>query len=210
MSVLPHAATSTLDRLRPFFPDLVAMPTILDTSLGADPPTVELPTLLLGGPANPADVRSVPPGAVPISPATFRGLIGPAHRRLISELAAERRAVAKAFGVRDLPDDEAWIDQIAGAEDGNRVRALPSPDAAAALIRNGVLGSLEPLISAADAAGVSAPMTRSVIAVAEAALGADLSARTLDRIGLGGRDASQVRALLMKDPIHLGQRSDMP
>lgn len=210
VSVLPHAATSTIDRLRPFFPDLVAMPTILDTSLGADPPTVEVPTLLLGGPANPTDVRPLPAGAVPISPVTFRGLIGPAHRRLISEMAAERRAVAKAFGVRDLPDDDAWVDRIAGAEDGDGVRAVPSPDAAAALIRNGVLGSLEPLMSAAEAAGVSAPVTRSVIAVAEVAMGTDLSARTLDRIGLGGRDANQVRALLMKDPLHLGQRSDTP
>lgn len=147
---------------------------------------------------------------MPISPVTFRGLIGPAHRRLISEMAAERRAVAKAFGVRDLPDDGAWVDRIAGAEDGDGVRAVPSPDAAAALIRNGVLGSLEPLMSAAEAAGVSAPVTRSVIAVAEVAMGTDLSARTLDRIGLGGRDANQVRALLMKDPLHLGQRSDTP
>ncbi|MGI8517871.1 MAG: hypothetical protein ACR2ME_05960, partial [Acidimicrobiia bacterium] len=204
VAVLPHAATSTLDRLRPFFPDLMAMPTILDTSLGADPPTVEVPTLLLGGRATPANVRSIPPGAVPISSTTFRGLIGPAHLRLISELAAERRAVAKAFGVRDLPDDETWVDQIAGSQDGERVRAVPSEDAAAALVRNGVLGSLEPLISAAEAAGVSAPVTQSVIAVAEAAMGADLSAPTLDRIGLGGRDANEVRALLMTDAISLG------
>ena len=205
VSVLPHAATSTIDRLRPFFPDLLAMPTILDTSLGADSPTVEVPTLLLGGPAAPADVRSIPPGAVPISPHTFRALIGPAHRRLISEMMAERRLVAAAFGVRDLPDDESWVDQAVGTENGERVRAVPSEDAAAALIRNGVLGSLEPLMSAADAAGVLAPVTRSVIAVAEVAMGADLSARTLDRIGLGGRDANQVRALLMKDPMSLGQ-----
>ncbi len=182
------------------------MPTILDTSLGADPPTVEVPTLLLGGPATPADVRSIPPGAVPISP------------QLPSEGSSGRPIVA--LSRRWRPNAGRWPRLSASGispmtkrgSTRSRQRRMargcePSlrEDAAAALIRNGVLGSLEPLMSAAEAAGVSAPVTRSVIAVAEAAMGADLSARTLDRIGLGGRDANQVRALVMKDPMSLGQ-----
>ncbi len=198
-AVLPHGSTSTIERVAGYLPDVDAAPTVLHSSLSDPTGLVEIPALLLGGPAAPADTRSIPPGAVPTTLASFASLIGERHRGLIGALAAERRAVAAAFGVRDMPDDEALIAQVAGSTDGSGVRAVPGPAVAGALVRDAVLGSLVPLISAADAAGLAVPATRSVVTLAETVLGGDLAAagRSLHQVGFGGLDAGAIRTRLV-------------
>ncbi|MGF1666716.1 MAG: hypothetical protein ACFCVC_10645 [Acidimicrobiia bacterium] len=197
-AVLPHGSTSTIERVAGYLPDLDAVPTVFHSSLSDPTGLVEIPALLLGGPAAPVDPRSIPPGAVPTTLASFASLIGERHRHLIGALAAERRAVAAGFGVRDVPDDQTLITQVAGSPEGTGVRAVPVPLVATALVRDAVLGSLVPLVSAADAAGVPVPATRSVITLAETVLGGDLAAagRSLHQIGFGGLDAEAIRTRL--------------
>jgi opine dehydrogenase len=197
-AVLPQGSTSTIERVAGYLPDVDAAPSVLHSSLSDPTGLVEVPALLLGGPAAPVDARSIPPGAVPTTLASFASLIGERHRDLIGALAAERRSVAAGFGVRDLPDDQTLIAQAVGSPEGDGVRAVPVPAVATALVRDAVLGSLVPLVSAAEAAGVSVPATRAVITLAEAVLGGDLEAagRSLHQIGFGGLDAGAIRTRL--------------
>jgi hypothetical protein len=194
--VLPHRSTSTIERLAHYLPDLVPTPTVLHSSLADPTAAVEVPVLCLGGPAVTADERRVPPGAILLAPSTFAGLIGREHRSVIGELAAERGAVAARFGVRDLPATDAMIETVAGAVEGDAVRSVPDPAAARRLVRDGVLGSLVPLVSAAEVAGVDVPTTRAMVRLAEAILGADLTptGRSLASIGFAGLDPNGVRA----------------
>lgn len=196
--VLPQGSTSTVERLAGYLPDIEAAPTVIHSSLADATGVVEVPALLLGGPAAPVDSRAIPPGAIATTASTFASLIGRRHRDLIGSLAAERRAVAAAFGVRDLPDDDAMISEVAGAVEGEAARSVPTPEVATHLVRNAVLGSLVPLISAADAAGIAVPRTRAAVTLAEAVLGGDLEAagRSLHSIGLGGLDAGSIRSVL--------------
>ncbi len=194
-AALPQSASSSIERVAGYLSDLTPAPTSLHSSLTDASALVEIPALLLGGPAAPADRSARLPGAIPVESGTFAGLLGDRHRALIADLAAERRRVAASFGVRDFPTDAELIEAVAGTVDGDDVRAVPPEDAARSLVRDGVLGSLVPLISAADAAGVPAPTSRAVLRLAESVLGGDLSAagRALDRIGFSGMDAAAVR-----------------
>jgi hypothetical protein len=66
------------------------------------------------------------------------------------------------------------------------------------LLRDGVIGSLAPLISAADLAGVDVPMTRSMVTLASTVLGADVAAagRRLETIGITANDLDDARKAL--------------
>ena len=196
--VLPHRSTSVLEGLAHYFPDLAVVPTLLHSSFADGSGLVELPALLMGGPAMPGDHSVLPPGAVPVHNGVFRSLIGDRHASVISELADERRAVASRFGVRDLPGTKDWIVTHGGDAEGAGVRVMPSPGEAIELVRNGVLGSLGPLLSAAQAAGVEVPATRSMMHLAEASLGTRLgpTARSLGQAGLSGRSAEEIRRVV--------------
>jgi hypothetical protein len=65
-------------------------------------------------------------------------------------------------------------------------------------LRDGVIGSLVPLISAADLAGVDVPMTRSIVTLAGTVLGADVAAagRRLETIGITANDLDDARKAL--------------
>jgi hypothetical protein len=197
-AAMPQSAASSVGRVAGYLSDVAPMPTMLHSSLTDCSALVEIPAVLMGGPAAPADRVAVPPGAVPVSRGTFAALIGGQHRTLIADLVDERRKVAAAFGVREFPTLEEILTSVAGTLDGDGVRAAPAPDAAAALVRDGVLGSIVPLISAAESAGVPVPTTRAVLRLAESVLGGDLTAagRGLDRIGYSGMDATAIRNLL--------------
>ena len=108
--------------------------------------------------------------------------------------------------MRDLPDTEAWIATHAGALKGEGRRAIPGDAEAKALLRDGVIGSLVPLVSAAQMAGVEVPVTQSMITLAGAVLGADVASagRRLDTIGIRGGDLDTARAAL--DAIATGGR----
>ena len=109
-------------------------------------------------------------------------MIGEQHRAVMRSMAAERRAVAAKWGVRTVPENKELYELNTGAASGAGSRPVPTQEHAIALVRCAVIGSLVPLISAADIAGVEVPTTRAMVATACAALGGDLmnAGRRLD------------------------------
>ena len=65
------------------------------------------------------------------------------------------------------------------------------------MLRDGVIGSLVPLISAAALAGIDVTQTAALVAMCEVILGADVAAagRRLDTIGVTSGDVDSARRL---------------
>lgn len=206
-AALPSGRANAVTGLARFFTNLVPALSIVHSGFADGSGLVEVPALMLGGPACPSGAKAIPDGAVPLPEHdTFRNMIGPRHRTVISAMAAERRTVAARFGVRDLPDDEAWLDTNAGAETGPQSRPVPNHEHAIAYVRCAVVGSLVPLVSAAHLAGVPVPVTQSMVAIAGAALGGDLAnaGRRLDTIGITADTIDDARRVM--DAIARGER----
>ena len=191
----PAHRPSTLEWLQGLFPGLNRRSTILHSSFADASGLVEVPALVFGGPAINDGGPDLLPGAVPLTAGSFRQLITPRVAEMVSALADERRRVAADFGVRDLPTTEEWIDQIAGGEAPADSRPVPDRDGATALVRQGVLGSLVPLASAARLAEVPVPATQAIIQVVSSLVGADLASagRQLETIGFPDSDPDDVR-----------------
>ena len=185
LAPLLGASTPVLDTLRSSFADGSGL--------------VEVPTLLMGGPAVPSGGPSIPMGAVPLAEnQTFRNLIGEHHLTVIHDLAEERIETARRFGVRDLPDAEGWLGIHAGAASGEGSRPVPERGQSHAILRDAVIGSLVPLTSAARLAGVPTPATDAMIALASSVLKADLATagRKLPAMGVDGADIDTARRTL--------------
>ena len=196
VATLPSGRPGVLDALKRYLPNLEPRESVLASGFEDGSALVEIPALLMGGPAAVNGGPKVPMGGTPLAQnATFANLIGEAHRVTIQALATERAAVAKKFGVRNMPDANTLIDRHAGAPSGDAARAVPDNSAAQALLRDGVIGSLVPLVSAAEMAGVEVPMTRALITLASTVLGADVAAagRRLDTIGIRAQDIDTAR-----------------
>jgi len=177
-------------------PNGVAVASCVHSGFDDASAAVELPALLIGGPAAPDGGPAVPEGGVPLAAnATFRALIGAVHEGLIARLWAERRAVAQDFGVRDLPDAAGAIDRVAGAARGPGARPVPTEAEARELLRAGVVGSLIPLVSAAARSGRAVPLTQAIIDLAQAALKRDLAGagRRLETIGVTATEVGEAR-----------------
>lgn len=195
-ATLPAGRTKAIAGLARLFGAYTPCDSVLASGFADLSAAVELPALALGGMGLRAAGQDLPDGARPLPENdTFAALIGPSQQQIIAQLAEERRTVAAAFGVRDLPQTDAWIASYAGAVRGEGARPVPDRDAARALLRDGVIGSLVPLVSAADLAGCAVPMTRAMITLTEGVLGADVAAagRRLDTIGLTSANVDQAR-----------------
>ncbi|MEM9012558.1 MAG: hypothetical protein AAGE18_15125 [Pseudomonadota bacterium] len=188
-ATLPGGAVEVMAGLGAYLPGLVPATSLLHASFADGSGLVEAPALIVGGPALANGGPEIPMGGTPLPEnATFAALLGAEHRRAIASLADERRTVARAFGVRDLPDDGAWIAAHAGALRREGARPVPGRAAATAMLRDAVIGSLVPLVSAARIAGIAVPMTEGMVATASALLGADLATagRRLEALGVDG------------------------
>lgn len=197
-AVLPRGREDVLDRLTPVMGAPAARARALACGFADLSAAVEIPALILGGAGLAPGGPSVPMGGVPlVENATFASLIGDDQARVIAGLAEERRAVARRFGVRDLPDTEAWIAGFRGADRGAGSRPVPGRAEALQMLRDGVMGSLVPLVSAAGIAGVAVPKTAALITLAETLLGADVAAagRRLEGIGIAAADAEGARRI---------------
>jgi len=195
-AVLPQSDANLVARMLHVFPNADPALSCVHSGFADATAAVELPVLLIGGPAAPSGGPIVPDGAVPLAEnATFRHLIGTAHDAVIASLWAERCAVARLFGVRDLATKDEVLVQVAGTHKGTGARPLPSKDAATEAIRSGVVGSLIPLLSAAEIVGHDIPVTRAFIQLAMTVLGRDLTGagRRLETIGITATDVSQAR-----------------
>ena len=198
-ATLPSRRPYVLEGLRPFLPNLESKTGTLRASFAEGSGIVEVPALLLGGPLIGDGRPNVPMGGVPLAEnESFRNLIGGKHRTVIAALASERADVAGAFGIRDLPTAEAWIDQYAGAPKGDGSRPIPTSAEAALLLRDAVIGSLVPLASAANVAGRAVPATEAMITLASSVLDADIGSagRKLENIGISANDIDDARRLI--------------
>jgi opine dehydrogenase len=206
-ATLPAGRLDALSAVSRLLTNLTPCDSVLASGFADGTALVEIPSLLLSGPALSSGALNIPMGGQPLAEnQTFASLIGTEHRAVISRLAAERHAVAKCFGVRNLPDAETWIDTVAGAAKGDAGRPIPDQTAAKALLRDGVIGSLVPLVSAAQIAGVDVPVTQSMITLASTVLRADVAAagRRLDTIGITENDIDSARRAM--DAIATGAR----
>jgi hypothetical protein len=73
------------------------------------------------------------------------------------------------------------------------------------LLRDGIIGSLVPLLSAAKLTGVCVPVTESMVTLTSSILGADVAAagRRLDTIGIVEGDIDSARRAM--DAIAMGR-----
>ncbi|MFC6582488.1 hypothetical protein [Sulfitobacter aestuariivivens] len=194
-ATLPQGRGDAIGRLQSILPNLEARESVLASGFFDLSAAVEIPALVMGGRTGLGGV-SVPMGGTPLPEnKTFAALIGADQMRLIETLADERRAVARAFGVRGLPETGHWIAAFAGATRGEGARPIPDRDTARAMLRDGVIGSLVPLASAAELTDVDVPQTRALMAIAGAILDADVAAsgRRLDTMGITARNLDDAR-----------------
>lgn len=207
-AALPSGRPDVVQGLARFLPNLVPVRTVAESGFADGSGLVEAPALLLGGPAAPPGGPVLPPGAEPLPERdTFRALIGERHLAVIAAMADERRRTAARWGVRDLPDTQAWLDTGAGAPAGEEARPAPDEALARRLVRCAVIGSLTPLLSAAAVAGTEVPATRAMAVLAQTALGGgDLAhaGRRLDTIGIAAADLDDARRAM--DAIARGER----
>ena len=197
-ATLPRGREEVLEALSIYLPNLQAVDSVLTSGFNDLSAAVEIPALILGGAAMGTGGPDVPMGGVPLEAnQTFASLIGSDQTEVIHGLADERRRIAAAFGVRNLPDREQWISTFAGAERGAGARPIPDQQTSRGLMRDGVLGSLVPLASAGELAGIPSPLTNSLIAMSDRILGADVAAagRRLETIGVSAGDVDQARRI---------------
>ncbi|MEL6793192.1 MAG: hypothetical protein AAFP78_07045 [Pseudomonadota bacterium] len=198
-ATLPSGRGDVLTALARYLPNLAPAQSVLASGFADGSGLVEAPALLLGGAAMGAGGPSVPMGGQPLEEnASFRTLIGPEQCEVIRQMAEERRAVARRFGVRDLPNDADWLDIYAGQASGEGRRPVPSAEEAKRILRDAAIGSLEPLISAARLADVAVPVTEATLQMISSTLGADLApaGRRLETVGVTASDIDDARRVM--------------
>ena len=186
-STLPRGRDDAIAGLAHILPNLKPVESVLASGFADLSAAVDIPALVMGGAGLVSGGVKIPMGGVPLPEnETFANLIGPDQMRLIETLAEERQAVARAFGIRGLPETPDWITSHTGAAKGEGTRPVPDRDTARQMLRDGVIGSLVPLCSAADLAGVDVPQTRAMISLTGAILDADIAAagRRLETMGI--------------------------
>lgn len=198
---LPAGNADVVVGLGQFFPGITSTASSVHLAFADASGMTESVALLLGGPGMPEGGPAIPMGGTPLPEnQTFRNLMGERHLNVFVDLAAERRRVAQSYGVRDLPDDEVWLDRFAGSASGAGSRPVPVGQATSAIVRDAVVGSLCPLVSAARLAGVSTPATDAMIGLASSVLKADLSTagRALGALGVTATETDAARRQLMQ------------
>jgi len=194
MATLPSLRTGVTDALARYFPSAGAGPTVMHSSFADYSGAVETVVLAVAGPAL-DEQPAPPPGTVPIAERVMAATLRPGQIDLVARLVAERLAVAERWGVRDLPTPDAAIAAAVGDNSADGSRSIPSAPEARSRLRCAVLGSLVPLVSAAEVAGVDVPATRAMIDLVTALVGGDLESagRRLDRIGIAADSLGAVR-----------------
>ena len=197
---LPADRTSHLDALRELLPNVKPALTVLQSSFADGSGAVECVALMLGSSLAAGAGKSLPVGAQPLPEReTFRTLLDSERSRsVVSLILQERREVAKRYGIRNLADDEIWINAHCGTEMGTGSRPIPSARDSLALLRDTVTGSLIPLQSAARLAAVATPATDSLVTLAGALLGRDIAVagRRLEAMGVAAHDRDEARRIM--------------
>jgi opine dehydrogenase len=138
--------------------------------------------------------------------------VTPSVARLYQEINAERVAVAAALGA-SVPTLEDWFDRVYGVRGADLVEScqLLTTNADGPYQATGTPKSFEhkyitedvpvglmPMAALGAASGVPTPAIDALITLVHAMTGSDFSteARTLDRMGLAGMNASDVRRVV--------------
>ena len=192
------------ERVGPLFPHAIAAPTILST--GFTNANAMLHVANCVGNAGKIDRGE--------AYKFYAEGVTPSVARLYAAINAERVAVAAAFGA-DVPGLEDWFERtygVRGADLAETCRLLTGnadgPYQATGTPRSwdhkyiaeDVPVGLMPMAALARAAGVATPAIDAVVMLACVLAGSDFAAsgRTLERMGLAGRDAAGVRRVAME------------
>jgi hypothetical protein len=197
-ATLPRGRDDAIASLGHILPNLNTCESVLASGFTDLSAAVEIPALIMGGAGLASGGFTVPMGGTPLPEnETFAALIGADQMRLIQTLAEERKAIAQAFGIRGLPDIETWISDYTGAAKGEDTRPIPNHETARHMLRDGVIGSLVPLCSAAQLAGIAAPQTQAMISLTGAILDADVAAsgRRLEMMGITADTLDEARRI---------------
>ena len=206
-ATLPSGRSETLNALKKYLPNLVVFDSVLASGFSDGSALVEVPTLMMGGPALHGGAIPIPMGGKLLEEnQTFASLIGSSQKTIIAKLTDERHKVAKAFGVRHLPSASEMISTYGGSLRGDHSRPIPSQKMSKSLLRCGVIGSLVPLKSAGQIANLKVPVTSAIITLASSILVADVSAagRRLEAIGIDSGDIDTARRAM--DAIATGEK----
>ena len=198
MAALPaRDTTAVLSALAPDFPQLVAAPTVLATSLNHMNAMLHVPTMLM----NAGRIENTE-GAFEF----YRDGVTPGVARVMEGLDAERMAVSHALSADAIPL-RRWIRDTYGVEAEtlhDTIQVLHATvyktSRAPATLDNRYLGEdvpsgLVPIAALGEAAGVATPLMRNLVDLASRVHGVDhwRTGRTLARMGLAGRNANGIR-----------------
>jgi opine dehydrogenase len=200
-AALPATQTANLvDSWRPLLPMLTAARSVLHTGL-ANVGAILHPVISLG------NAERIRRGE------SFDFYTDGATAQVASVLAAadaERLSVARAYGVRVL-SVSAWIACAYGHHGDTMLSAVAGNPAYLGIkapttlnhryLLEDVPTGLIPLLELGRAAGLALPTLRGLVDLAKRTLGGKAwqRARTLEVLGLGGRDSSRIRALVAGD-----------
>ena len=189
-------------RLSPLFPQAVAAPNILCTAFTNANAMLHVANCV----ANAGRIESGE------SYRFYADGVTPAVARLYEAISAERVAVAAALGAA-VPTLADWFECVYGVREANLVEACQrltynsdGPYQATGtpksldhkFITEDVPTGLMPMSALGEAAGVATPVIDSLVTLAQSMTGKDFAAegRTLDRLGLVGMDAQQIRRVV--------------
>lgn len=201
LQIAAFPATRTpvaFERLKPLFPQAVAAPDVLHTSLTNMNAMLHVANCV-------ANAARIERGGGHL----FYGEgVTPAVARLYEAIDAERVAVARALGA-DVPTLSGWFERVYGVREAalvDTIRKL-SYNTDGAYVDNKAAGTLNhkyvvedtptglmPIRELGAAAGVPTPATGALVSIAQTMLGTDFAAeaRTLERMGLAGRNTGAI------------------
>jgi opine dehydrogenase len=192
-------------RLSPLFPQAVAAPNILCTGFTNANAMLHAANCV----ANAGRIESGE------SYRFYADGVTPAVARLYEAISAERVAVAAALGAA-VPTLADWFERVYGVREANLVepcqrltynsdgpyQATGTPKSLDHnFITEDVPTGLMPMSALGAAAGVGTPAIDALVTLAQSMTGTDFAAegRTLDRLGLAGMDAPQIRRVVEEE-----------
>jgi opine dehydrogenase len=194
-----HRGAAVAARLAPLFPTATAAPNVIHTGFTNANAMLHVANCV----ANAAPIERAQPYRF------YAEGVTPAVARLYQAIDAERVAVAAALGAT-VPSLADWFDRTYGVREANLVETCRklSTNSDGPYQATGTPKSLEhkyviedvptgliPMSAIGHAAAVRTPAIDALIAIVRHMTGKDFAAegRTLDRLGLAGMDAAQIR-----------------